>query len=269
MPNSAVLIEGRNFYAGSKRWARDHSINFIGLRDLLREQTSTTITTLRYYMGVDRNGDLPVDSVGRISEAIEQISAAGYDVRTFPMRIRTQHCTKCGVPHDEIVEKQVDSAIAVEAMYLATNLPRTDVFVLVTNDTDQLPLIHMLKALGKTVWLAVWHMSAVSHQLADHVNGIIVLDDHRDRILGPLAQSDEPVTPEALDRVIEELETAERQFSGGYVGLHYFLKHWRSTKIPRSVTKRSELLNELINTGLVAQYKAPDGNVAVRRVERT
>lgn len=259
--NVAVLIEGRNFYAGCKRWAREDNVDFLKLRNLIKELTNGTITTLTYYMGVDHSGHLTVESNNRISDAIQQLQSAGYAVRTFPLRVRSVRCRECDDVTDEIVEKQVDSAIAVDAMNIV-HAGKTDLFVLVTSDTDQLPLAQAIRAAGKKVWLMAWQANAVSNVMIDNVDKVLELEQYRQKILAP--RTTEPSSKSSTADLVAELTLAEQQFQHGYVGLHYFLTHWKSQKLPRTTAERSSLLNELFASGAAIQYTAPDGNAAVR-----
>lgn len=261
----AVLIEGRNFYAGCKRWAREHDIDFVGLKQLIVDQTQGTMMVAPvYYMGVDQNGHLPAESSARIQDAITQLKAADYVVRTFPLRVRSTRCQECGEEGDEIVEKQVDSAIAVDAMTLA-QAGHTDLFVLVTSDTDQLPLVQALRSAGKKVWLVAWQLSAVSNAMTEAVDNVLVLEQHRQKILTPIKTVETRQTKASAADFLNALAAAEQQFARGYVGLHHFLTHWKDDRIPRTVVERSALLNELIADGTVIQYTASDGNAAVKR----
>lgn len=263
MTRVSVLIEGRNFYAGCKRWAREHDVDFVGLKRLIAEQTNGTISTQPiYYMGVDQNGHLPLESSARIDDAIVRLKAADYTVRTFPLRVRTTHCQECGEDGDEIIEKQVDSAIAVDAMKLI-HAGETDLFVLITSDSAHLPLVQAIRAAGKKVWIVAWQLSAVSNSMTEAVDNVLVLEHHRQKILTSLPVA-VPSKATAAD-FLNALASAEQQFARGYVGLHHFLKHWKDDRIPRSVVDRSGMLNELIANGAVIQYTAPDGNAAVKR----
>lgn len=263
MTNVAVLFEGRNFYAGCKAWARDRTVDFKKLLAVIAEQTGGTVCESTYYLGVDDHGLLSGDSAERINKAIQQIKEAGITVRTFPLRMKVSKCPECGVESDEIVEKQVDSAITVDAMQ-ALNRGNIDLFVLVSSDTDLIPLAQALTSCGKRVWVVCWKPESVSNSLASCVQNIVALDPLREQFLNaPAAPT--IVTQDAQDAFKKELEEAEAQFSSGYVGLHYFLRNWRSGLLPTSVADRSAILNQLIANGEVLQYGAPDGSMAIKR----
>lgn len=272
MINVAVLFEGRNFYAGSKAWARDRVVDFKGLLGLIAEQTQGEIKSATYYMGVDQNDVLPEESSERIKNAIKDLEASGIAVRTFPLRLKVSTCPACDEDFDDIIEKQVDSAISVDAMKLmydganakdGDDTHKIDLFALVSSDTDLIPLAQAVKAAGKRVWIVCWKPESVSNSLASCVENIMVLDPHRERFLRDIVPI--VVSTEMLTSFLTEVESAEQQFSTGYVGLHYFLRGWKSPELPEQIADRSTVLNQLIASGSILQYDAPDGNIAIKR----
>jgi uncharacterized LabA/DUF88 family protein len=64
---------------------------------------------------------------------------------------------------------------------------------------------------------------------------------------------------------VSELERAERKFAGGYVGVSYFLKSWRSNLLDPAPEVRQRLLDALVDAGKVTIYDALDGSKAMRR----
>lgn len=64
--------------------------------------------------------------------------------------------------------------------------------------------------------------------------------------------------------LLDEVRAAEEQFSGGYVGLGYFINKWRSSQLTPSPTVRQNLIDDLRDEGLVEIYVAPDGFKAIR-----
>jgi uncharacterized LabA/DUF88 family protein len=265
MRNVAVLIEGRNFYAGCKRWAREQSVSYESFRELIRKQTKADNIELTYYMGVDQNERLPVESSARIDTAVDQIRNAGIQVKTFPLKLRTTRCRACGATDDEIMEKQVDAAMAVDAMRLLHTTP-TNVFVLVTSDTDQLPLFLALQAAKREVWVVVWKPETLSAAIADTVDSVLLLDEHLGEFMTQAPPQDQKRKPRYTpEDVLEEIGMAEQKFRDGYVGLHYFVTHWKSDRIPDTAEMRSDALKDLFKAGTLIQYKAPDGSLAIKR----
>jgi len=265
-----VFIEGRNFYVGSKgKSAYDSDINYAELKKLLTELSGGDIHFLRYYLGVDDNSKhLTVEASARIDRSVKSLTDVGYEVRTFPLRTKSYKCQECGDETIEIVEKQIDSAIAVDAITAA--LDKTldiDLFILISSDTDQLPLIQALKDLKKDVWVVVWSKTAAPAALSTAATTVVELDPHRSRLIQARLKLDSTVKIDP-DVLLQELSLAEQQFSSGYVGMHYFLTHWRSPKLPKLAAERSVLLNDLIKGGKVLQYEATDGNMAIKRAEQ-
>ncbi len=265
--NVAILLEGRSFYAGWKRHAPYQDVNFAALRDVIRHQTGDgTIVSLTYYMGTDQNGQLSASAQQRTIESTKALRACGFAVETFPIRVKHVPCPKCGGRCEEIVEKQVDSAIAVDAMKLLHQTKTVDTFVLVSSDSDQLPVIRELKKNNRNVWLAVWNPSSVAEQMLDAVDGIVSLFEHQHQFL-TAAPSTKETSDNELTAMLGEIERAERQFQGGYVGANYFLTVWKSKEMIQLPAERSKLLSTLIQRGLVQEYDATDGNRAIRRTQ--
>lgn len=74
-------------------------------------------------------------------------------------------------------EKQVDVALAVEAMDLAARaVPERDRFVLVAGDSDYLPLVQRLRARGFEVELVFWGHAA--RELVEAASRFVNLDRH-------------------------------------------------------------------------------------------
>jgi uncharacterized LabA/DUF88 family protein len=257
-----VVFEGRNFYAGCKTWARDRTIDFKKLLRLIQDQTGGEILETRYYMGVDKSGLMPSNAGERIAVSIKKIEAAGIQVKQYPLRLKVSTCPACEEESDEIVEKQVDTAIAVDCM-LDLQAGLTDLYVLVSSDTDQIPLVEQIRLAGKRCWIVAWKPEAVSNALAQACENIMVLEPHREEFLEPQIIR-QPTTPARIEAMYQEIMSAEQQFKTGYVGLHYFLRSWKSPELPDDTIERSTLLNELIALGSVLQYNAHDGNIAIK-----
>ena len=249
MTNVSVLIEGRNFYAGCIRWTRQFNVDMLALRDLIQQQTGGKIVNLVYYLGTDSAGVLTDASNDRIESFVDTLQGAGYTVCSFPLKTKQQSCHACGAQRTEIVEKQVDSAISVAAMQM---LDQTDLYVLVTNDTDQLPLLRALRSENKRVWICTWQQSLVSNAMLGYVERVLALEEYREQLIP------------SIETMRTELESAQRHFSGGYVGVLYFIRNWKSDKLPMAPADRSALLDILVKNGLAVYYTAQDGFAAVR-----
>lgn len=90
-------------------------------------------------------------------------------------------------------------------------------------------------------------------------------------ILKPSSRAESPVASmsqeEKLDAFVEELANAEDRYVNGYVNAKYFLTRWYSPLLPASSDERRKLADELVKSGDVEFYKAPDGREAIRLVE--
>ena len=74
-------------------------------------------------------------------------------------------------------------------------------------------------------------------------------------------------TPEATRQAfLHELDRAELQFAGGYVGASFFINRWRSDALEPTPQIRQRLLDALVRDGLVDVYEAADGSKALRRL---
>lgn len=73
-------------------------------------------------------------------------------------------------------------------------------------------------------------------------------------------------TPTQSDKnlYIDELRRAEKALS--YVGLGYFLTHWKSPKLPFGVDNRRPVIDALVAEGVVEVYVAHNGKDALRVV---
>jgi hypothetical protein len=72
----------------------------------------------------------------------------------------------------------------------------------------------------------------------------------------------------AMDAFLAELQQAQNKFSGGYVGLGYFLTRWRSAHLDTTPDHRRMVLDKLLAKGFVETYNAPDGALAIRVSDR-
>jgi hypothetical protein len=72
----------------------------------------------------------------------------------------------------------------------------------------------------------------------------------------------------AMDAFLSELSQAQNKFSGGYVGLGYFLTRWRSAHLDSTPETRRRVLDKLLAEGFVETYNAPDGALAIRVSDR-
>jgi len=64
---------------------------------------------------------------------------------------------------------------------------------------------------------------------------------------------------------IEELLRAEERFADGYINFRFFVRHWKSSGLPRDTEARQSIADGLIADGLIELYTTlTDGKEAVR-----
>lgn len=75
--------------------------------------------------------------------------------------------------------------------------------------------------------------------------------------------ADDDASPQK--KFIDELLRAEERFSDGYINFRYFVRHWKSTGLPRDVEARQTIADGLLADGLIELYTTlTDGKEAVR-----
>ncbi len=259
-----------------------------------------------YYTGIEIGSAAESDAQRNLSRFLNDLEVLpGYFVYRFPRRARSGTCANCGAETRFSLEKEVDTTMVADMLRLAA-VNAFDVMVLISGDTDHAPAVEGVKMLGKKVYLASWGgyglssrllraafdhidlLEGLAHfEMADSAIGLVSplplsngervreFDDEDDQ--GDLTtarssttygmeRADDEDADDPADILLEELRFAERQFAGGYVGLNYFVRRWKSPRLSEAPDWRSRLLDELIADGDVEVYTAEDGNKAVRIV---
>lgn len=297
----ALFFDGKNFYRSWREKAGDHRVDFSRLADwLMRQVGGTHLWGSHYYTGIEIGEAAESDAQRNLARFLNDLEVLpGFFVYRFPRRTRTGSCSQCGAETRFSLEKEVDTTMVADMLRLAA-VNAFDVMVLISGDTDHAPAAEGVKMLGKKVYIASWGGYGLSSRLIraafDHIDLVGGLGDF-EMPEGSLGLSSTPSsaslalnsadrfangsphhanTNDADDRatddddedvgdiLLEELRFAERQFEGGYVGLNYFVRRWKSPRLKESPDWRSQLLDELIAEGDVEIYTAPDGNKAVR-----
>ena len=143
-----------------------------------------------------------------------------------------------------------------------------------------------MRQFGKQAYIASWGGTGVSKRILsaafDHIDMIEGLDEFQ-RELGPDEDMHSPYVNEhesnfreistvtgdmSMDSFLAELQQAQNKFSGGYVGLGYFLTRWRSAHLDTTPDNRRMVLDKLLAKGFVETYNAPDGALAIRVSDR-
>ena len=74
-------------------------------------------------------------------------------------------------------------------------------------------------------------------------------------------------TDAGTEAFLSELRVAECKFTGGYVGLNYFVTHWKSDRLVQSADIRRRLLDRLLEQKKIEVYLAADGVKAIRAAD--
>lgn len=282
----ALFFDGKNFYSGWREAAKGRRIDFARLADWLVQRTKGThLWGAYYYTGID-------DVVaGSQSEAQQKLAGfldmletqPGFFVHTFKRKVGCISCPECGTENRYVLEKEVDTTMVAHMLEMAAT-DAFDIMVLMSGDADYAPAMEGVRALGKQAYIASWGGAGVSKRIRsvafDHIDmlaGLPIFE--RECIEGEMhAEYNDledsnieisSVTGDlSMDAFLAELEQAQNKFSGGYVGLGYFLTRWRSAHMDNTPDTRRRVLDKLLAEGFVETYNAPDGALAIRLSER-
>lgn len=281
----ALFFDGKNFYSGWREAARGRRIDFTKLSEwLVTKAGGDSLWGAYYYTAVEDIGIAATDTQQKLSGFLDMLETQpGFFVHTFKRKIGSLVCQECSTENRYSIEKDVDTSMVAHMVRLAaTNA--YDTLVLMSGDADYAPAIDAVRALGKQAYIASWGGTGVSKRIRnvafDHIdmlNGIsffereITDEDLYADYLDPddaITEIAEVTGDEAMDAFLAELEQAQSKFSGGYVGLGYFLTRWRSTHLDTTPDVRRKVLDKLLAEGFVETYNAPDGALAIRVSER-
>ncbi|MES2504085.1 MAG: NYN domain-containing protein [Myxococcota bacterium] len=282
----ALFFDGKNFYSGWREAARGRRIDFAKLSEwLVTKAKGTSLWGAYYYTAIDEVGSAQSDTQHKLSGFLEMLETQpGFFVNTFKRKSGSLSCAECSTENRYLVEKEVDTTMVAHMIKLAAT-DSYDVLVLLSGDADYAPALEAVRALGKQAYIASWGGTGVSKRIRqvafDHIdmlNGISSFEREvtDEDIYGEDLHLDEPMTPiaeitgdEGMDAFLAELEQAQSKFSGGYVGLGYFLTRWRSTHLDTTPDVRRRVLDKLLAEGFVETYNAPDGALAIRLSDRS
>lgn len=104
----------------------------------------------------------------------------------------------------------------------------------------------------------------VFHPRKGESQGMLVIKPRERRTAPQVLKGSLPRLDE--DLFLVEVRRAEEHFAEGrgYLGLGYFLTHWKSARLPFGVEARKPILDRLIDSGRVEIYIAHDGKEALR-----
>lgn len=283
----ALFFDGKNFYSGWREAAKGRRIDFARLADwLVHKARGSSLWGAYYYTGIDdalQQGQTdPQQKLAGFLDMLE--TQPGFFVHTFKRKVGSITCTDCGAENRYILEKEVDTTMVANMVQMAAQ-NSYDTLVLMSGDADYAPAIKAVRQLGKQAFIASWGGTGVSKRIRsaafDHIDMLEGLAEF-ERELGPDEESHSPYSNEhessleistvtgdlSMDSFLAELQQAQNKFSGGYVGLGYFLTRWRSAHLDTTPDNRRMVLDKLLAKGFVETYNAPDGALAIRVSDR-
>lgn len=281
----ALFFDGKNFYSGWREAAKGRRIDFARLADwLVQKARGNHLWGAYYYTGVD-DALQQADPQQKLAGFLDMLETQpGFFVHTFKRKVGSITCSDCGVENRYVLEKEVDTSMVANMVQMAAQ-NAYDTLVLMSGDADYAPAIKAVRQLGKQAYIASWGGTGVSKRIRsaafDHIDMLEGLAEF-ERELGPEEDSHSPYVNEhessleistvtgdiSMDSFLAELQQAQNKFSGGYVGLGYFLTRWRSAHLDTTPDNRRIVLDKLLAKGFVETYNAPDGALAIRVSDR-
>jgi uncharacterized LabA/DUF88 family protein len=282
----ALFFDGKNFYSGWREAAKGRRIDFAKLADwLVSKASGNNLWGAYYYTGVEDYLQGQSDPQQKLAGFLDMLETQpGFFVHTFKRKVGSITCSDCGAENRYILEKEVDTSMVAKMLQLAA-MDAFDAIVLMSGDADYAPAIEGVRALGKQAYIASWGGTGVSKRIRsaafDHIDMLDGLAEF-ERELGPDEEPHSPYVNEhesqleistvtgdpSMDAFLAELQQAQNKFSGGYVGLGYFLTRWRSAHLDTTPDNRRMVLDKLLAAGFVETYNAPDGALAIRVSDR-
>lgn len=282
----ALFFDGKNFYSGWRESAKGRRIDFARLADwLVQKAQGNSLWGAYYYTGVDEAAHGQNESAQKLAGFLDMLETQpGFFVHTFKRRVGSITCTECGCENRYVLEKEVDTTMVANMVQMAAQ-NAFDTMVLLSGDADYAPAIKAVRQLGKQVFIASWGGTGVSKRIRssvfahiDMMEGLPIFE----RELGPEEESHLPYVSDheasleistvtgdvSMDSFLAELQQAQNKFSGGYVGLGYFLTRWRSAHLDTTPDNRRIVLDKLLAKGFVETYNAIDGALAIRVSDR-
>lgn len=285
----ALFFDGKNFYSGWREAAKGRRIDFARLAEwLVQKARGDNLWGAYYYTGIDDNL-LQTGSTGEPQQKLAGFldmleTQPGFFVHTFKRKVGSITCGDCGAENRYILEKEVDTTMVANMVQMAAQ-DSFDTLVLMSGDADFSSAIKAVRQLGKQAYIASWGGTGVSKKIRsaafDHIDMLEGLEEF-ERELGPDEDCHSPYLNEhesnleistvtgdiSMDSFLAELQQAQNKFSGGYVGLGYFLTRWRSAHLDTTPDNRRMVLDKLLAKGFVETYNAPDGALAIRASDR-
>jgi uncharacterized LabA/DUF88 family protein len=283
----ALFFDGKNFYSGWREAAKGCRIDFARLADwLVHKAHGQTLWGAYYYTGIDDTTQQgPTDAQQKLAGFLDMLETQpGFFVHTFKRKVGSITCADCGSENRYVLEKEVDTTMVANMVQMAAQ-NSFDALVLMSGDADYAPAIKAVRQFGKQAFIASWGGTGVSKRIRSaafgHIDMLEGLEQFK-REPGPDEDSHSPYVNDhesnleistvtgdiSMDSFLAELQQAQNKFSGGYVGLGYFLTRWRSAHLDTTPDNRRMVLDKLLAKGFVETYNAPDGALAIRVSDR-
>ena len=290
-----IFFDGQNFYRSLQRFDDTLRVDYDRLAVWITQAVGgpgAMFGGAYYYVGVSPDAPQVVEGFLKGLEL-----RPGYFVKRDPRVRRSGRCPSCGSEYEYTTEKRVDTRLVADLIHYAA-ISAFDAAVLISGDDDFVPAVEAVNALGKQVWVATWSAEELSSDLRVRCFGHIHLSDGvgafrvdrlpRDRDRGALPfRSDgrgprpatvRPITapsprlsPEtAVERGLSELQRAEARLP--HVSRGYFVMRWKSHLLPPAGHEREQLVQQMLDAGIVEEFEVTDGEgcvvIALRSRER-
>ncbi len=275
----ALFFDGRNFYSGWREAAQGRRVDFAKLAKWLVFQAGgTDLAGACYCTALDKTMHNEVDdSCQRLQGFLEMLSNQnGFFVHTFQQKVGCMNCDHCGKENHYTSDKEADVALTAQMLQLAA-VNAFEIAVLLSGDANYSPALQSLRLLGKKAHVASWGGMGVSKRIrAAAFSHIDLLEglEFFERGIGDQSLA----LLEGVDSIVEVLEftgdfsfnafmsefiEAEKKFDGGFVGLGYFLNHWRSAHLDKTAQARRAVLDKLLVDNWMETYDIGGGNLAL------
>jgi uncharacterized LabA/DUF88 family protein len=291
-----IFFDGQNFYRSLQRFDDSLRVDYDRLAAWITQAVggpSAMFGGAYYYVGVSPDAPQVVEGFLKGLEL-----RPGYFVRREPRVRRSVRCPQCGEEYEYTTEKRVDTRLVADLIHHAAN-DNFDAAVLVSGDDDFVPAVEAVNSLGKQVWVATWSADELSTDLRVRCFGHIHLSDgvgafrtdrlprDRDRGAPPVraeGRAPRPVSrlvpsgnapsrvssATALERALTELQRAEARLP--HVSRGYFVMRWKSHLLPPAGHEREQLVQQMLDAGIVEEFEVTDGEgrvvIALRSRER-
>ena len=294
-----IFFDGQNFYRSLQRFDENLRVDYDRLAAWITQTVggaNAMFGGAYYYVGVSADAPQVVEGFLKGLELRN-----GYYVKREARVRRAVRCPQCGEDNEFTTEKRVDTRLVADLIQHAAK-NNFDAAVLVSGDADFVPAVEAVNALGKQVWVATWSADELSNDLRVQCFGHVKLADglpsfridrlprDRDRDRGAPSFRAEGRGPRpvsrllpggpsrvaavsgatAVERALGELQRAEARLP--HVSRGYFVMRWKSHLLPPAGHEREQLVQQMVEAGLIEEVELTDGDgrvvIALRSRER-